>query len=148
MSTQVALLQEERLVAPTDFTTPVPIDVTVLSEDRVQLSLGVDFPSDVGFDPETGAITLPVGSYSIDFSIVTPGASFKNPALLLTVGEGSGQTFVGIPPVSSTLATLTTRNALQSQDAQKHQDYTLLCIGSGGQDEPHDPTIIYEPPGG
>ncbi len=148
MTTQVALLEaEERQTLSLVDTPPlpIPIDVTVLGEDKVQLSQGGPFPYGVTFDAETGALSIPSGYFQVNFTIVTAGASFKNLAIAF---EPEMSTYIGLSRTSLTTAAIPTLNGLPLGAKVQANNYTLLCVGPTGMDEPHDPTIIYEPPGG
>ena len=146
MTTQVALLAEEQSLLRTG-TPPlqIPLDVEVLGEDKVKLIQGGSLPPEVGFDPDTGDLSIPVGFYQIAFTIVTPGASFKQTAISFEV---STNTYIGLQRTSSTTASILTENGLVLGSKEQLRDYTLLCVGPTGVPEPHDPTIIYEPPRG
>ena len=147
MTTQVALLAEEQesLLRTGRSPLQIPLDVEVLGEDKVTLIQGGDLPPGVGFNPDTGGLLIPVGFYRIAFTIVTPGASFKQIAISFEVSQDA---YIGLQQTSSTTASILTENGLVMGSKEQLRDYTLLCVGPTGIPEPHDPTIIYEPPGG
>ena len=149
MTTQVAVLEAERGASVFDDATTapqlIPLNVTVLGKDMVRLSEGGPLPVDVKFDPETGNLSIPVGYFKIAYTIVTAGASFNSTAIAFEVSDG---TYIGLPQTTSTTAEITTENALVLGTQEQLRDYTLLCVGPTGVEEPHDPTIVYEPPGG
>jgi hypothetical protein len=146
MTTQVALLAEEQAGLLRTSAPPflIPLDVEVLAEDKVRLSEGGTLPSGVHFDPLTGGLSIPVGYYEIAFTIVTTGASFKQPAIGFEVSK---DTYIGLAPTSSTTASILTENGLTLGSKEQLHDYTLLVTNAQGVGEAHDPVILFEPPG-
>ena len=146
-------IMEKQLSAESEQVVPPPpttftVEVTILTEGGE----AIPFLSEAGTLPEgvsvtAKTVTIPSGPYRANFQI-NPDSPyvFLDPALTFTSDQLAR---MGVAPTSSATATLGLDNNIPVGGSRQTYAFNLWFKHiSTSQALIHDPTIIYEPPGG
>ncbi len=149
------LLQEDlvrRVIPAANLSIQVSVTVHVISEGHVAFEphAGADYTVEEesiklvgsGGSPREFLVTFQLADESIQ-----QGYTFANPALKFFQGSSRNAGF-RVSPTDQHTASVSLFNTMNADDRPASDDFSMLFYKASGRIFTHDPTIIWDPPGG